>query len=504
MEGLKQALVVSIAARAWGALLGILAVPLYIKALGLEAYGLIGFFSSIQALTTILDFGLGATLIRELARAGNNLGQKNSVGDMVWTFELTYIAVAAAIGLAVGCLSPLLVQYWVQLSTIPSGEAQDALILGGVALAMQWPAGLYGSGLAGLHKQTQLAVTTIFLATFRVLLVLGVLFFVSQTIVGFFWAQVVGAATQSLVMRVVLWRNLNANVTAKRFHFSILRNSFGFAGGMTGIAITSVVLTQMDKVVLSSSLSLKDFGVYALSSALAMGLYMVISPIFSVIYPRFSALIDNKNNADLIGLYHLSSQTVAFFVFPIAAVIMVFSEQVLYVWTGDSEIARQGAWVLSFLVLGTTCNGVMNVPYALQLSVGWTSLSFWVNVSAIVFLIPCIWFFSSTYGPVGGAAIWGGLNLFYVLFTPNLMHKKVLCDEKFRWYLFDVFIPFLFCLLLVFSFNEFYFIENDRVMILLFLLMTWFFAVMGSLAALPLVRSKLLPILLNFSNRFKF
>lgn len=499
MEGFKRALVVSIGARAWGAFLAIVAVPLYIKFLGVEAYGLIGFFSSIQALATILDFGLGATLIRELARFGNNPEQKNVVSDMVWTFELSYIAVAVLIGVAVGCLSPLLVQYWVKLNTIDSGSAQEALILGGVALAMQWPAGLYGSGLAGLHKQTQLAITTSLLATFRTLLVVGVLLFVSQTIAGFFWAQVIGAAIQSLVMRVVLWKNMTAKVREKNFHWSILKKSFGFAGGMTGIAITSVVLTQMDKVVLSSSLSLKDFGIYALSSTLSMGLYMIISPVFSVIYPRFSALIEKDKNNELIDFYHLSSQTIALFVFPIAAVVVVFSEQVLFVWTGDNEIARQGAWVLSFLVLGTACNGIMNVPYALQLSVGWTSLSFWINVFAVVFLVPSIWFFSSAYGPVGGAAIWGGLNIFYVIFTPNIMHKRLLSDEKFRWYLFDVFIPFVFCFFVVFILNSIEHQGYSRFLLLCFLAMAWFFAFAGALLALPMIRSK---VLLYFRSKF--
>jgi O-antigen/teichoic acid export membrane protein len=401
-------------------------------------------------------------------------------------------------GLTVGFLSPLLVQHWIQLSAVDSGQAQDALILGGIALAMQWPAGLYGSGLAGLHKQTQLAVATSILATFRVMLVLGVLSFVSQTILGFFWAQVVGAAIQSIVMRVVLWKNLKTDYIGRSFDWSILRNSFGFAGGMTGIAITSVVLTQMDKIVLSNTLSLSDFGIYALSSALAMGLYMVISPIFSVVYPRISALIENKNDKYLIDFYHLSSQTIALFVFPIAAVIVVFSEQVLFVWTGDGEIARQGAWVLSFLVFGTACNGIMNVPYALQLSVGWTSLSFWINVSAISLLLPCIWFFSSIYGPVGGAAIWGGLNFFYVIFTPNLMHKRVLPKEKARWYLFDVLIPLLFCFVIALSFKNFYYSGFDRLISLFFLLLVWSFSFVGALAVMPVIRSKILLLIVSF------
>ena len=51
--------------RAWTAALAVICVPLYVKFLGIEAYGLLGFFSSALLLLSILDFGLGTTLNRE-------------------------------------------------------------------------------------------------------------------------------------------------------------------------------------------------------------------------------------------------------------------------------------------------------------------------------------------------------------------------------------------------------------------------------------------------------
>jgi O-antigen/teichoic acid export membrane protein len=43
-------------------------VPLYLKYMGAEAYGLIGFFSMIQVWFAILDMGLSPTVARETAR----------------------------------------------------------------------------------------------------------------------------------------------------------------------------------------------------------------------------------------------------------------------------------------------------------------------------------------------------------------------------------------------------------------------------------------------------
>lgn len=49
-------------------LIGIVMLPVYIKYMGAEAYGLVGFFSMLQAWFSLLDLGLTPTIGRETAR----------------------------------------------------------------------------------------------------------------------------------------------------------------------------------------------------------------------------------------------------------------------------------------------------------------------------------------------------------------------------------------------------------------------------------------------------
>ena len=53
---------------AWSAGASLVAVPIYLKYLGFEAYGLVGFFMVTQSLLTLLDFGLAPTVSREVGR----------------------------------------------------------------------------------------------------------------------------------------------------------------------------------------------------------------------------------------------------------------------------------------------------------------------------------------------------------------------------------------------------------------------------------------------------
>jgi O-antigen/teichoic acid export membrane protein len=489
MEDIKRALAVSILSRGWAAALSLLTVPLYLRYMGVEAYGVVGLFTSFSIIVGFLDLGLGATLTRELARLSGNLDKLPHGRDVTRTFELTYALVALLIGLIVIACSTLVAQHWIRVQALSRAEVAQALALAGVALACQWPANLYNSGLAGLHQQMRLGVATMVFATLRVLLTLATLWW-APTLESFFWAQIVSALMQTLGLRWLLWRALGLAAHRPAIRFAIMQSSFRFAGGMTGITITSIILTQTDKVILSKALNLTDFGVYVVAGTLATGLYMLISPMFSVMYPRFSSLVHEGEVAKVINLYHLSSQIMAALVIPLAMVVAAFAQEVLYIWTGDAGFGQQGAWILAFLVVGNACNGLMNMPYALQLASDWTRLAFWVNVGAIVVLAPAIWWAAMYFGAVGGAAVWALLNLGYVALTPNIMHRRLLPAEKLSWYGIDVLLPFLVCLAVLIILHQIPLEGVSRLTMALALLIYWMLAAMATVLVLPRLRER--------------
>ena len=49
-------------------LVTIIATPLLISLLGIESYGLIGFYTTLYSLINLLDFGISPTINRELAQ----------------------------------------------------------------------------------------------------------------------------------------------------------------------------------------------------------------------------------------------------------------------------------------------------------------------------------------------------------------------------------------------------------------------------------------------------
>lgn len=137
----------------WSALIQLIFVPLYIKLLGVESYGLIGFFVTLQAVIQVLDLGLSPAINREMARSSAMGPPGREIKDVVKTLECIYWGTGAAIGLTIALFSTLLATRWVNVKTIPLGDVKIAIVLMGLAVAFQWPMSCYSGGLLGLQRQ---------------------------------------------------------------------------------------------------------------------------------------------------------------------------------------------------------------------------------------------------------------------------------------------------------------------------------------------------------------
>lgn len=161
-------------------------VPLYIKLMGVEVYGLLGVFMSMTALLSLLDMGLSATLSRELSRMSANKDSAQEARDLVRTFEAVYWCAGVVIGIAIVLLAPLLAKHWINAGDVGIETVQAALMIMGISIAFQWPAGIYSGGLMGLQRQVVLNVTRSLMATIQHGGAFLVLTLISPSILTFF------------------------------------------------------------------------------------------------------------------------------------------------------------------------------------------------------------------------------------------------------------------------------------------------------------------------------
>src|SRR5258708_25750825 len=187
MARLRTNIAANYAGKVWLALMSLAFVPIYIRFLGIEAYGLIGIYLSLQSLFSLLDLGLSTTLNRELARLSGKSGHAQEMRDLVHTLQIIYWGVAFMIGIGVVLLAPLVAHHWVKAEHLSPNVINQTIIIMGLSIALQWPYALYYGGLIGLQRQVLLNGIVITLATIRALGAVFILWNVSPTIQAFFF-----------------------------------------------------------------------------------------------------------------------------------------------------------------------------------------------------------------------------------------------------------------------------------------------------------------------------
>jgi O-antigen/teichoic acid export membrane protein len=430
--GMGDSLLLLTAAKVWITALAILAVPMYLRYLGLEAFGVIGFFTALQSAMVVFDFGLSTTLTKKLAQLDDSRSELESARNLMRSAETIYFIVGCSVVVILALSSTAMSSNWSLDAAHGGRNIPLVVLLAASSLAVLWPTALYSAALMGLHEIKSLSFTLALLAAIRTCIsVLAAM--QTSDIAYFFSAQLFGAAVQIFWLRYLAWRHLLLQGHRPKFSRASLTSTAAFTGDMALIGIFSIVLSQGDKLLLSQLLSLSDFGVYSLAATAAAGLYVLTAPFFSAFYPYFAKLLSNDLKS-IGSAYRQSSELMACCVLPLAAVLVVFSYEVLWVWSGDAAVSHRAADVLSLLGTGTAINALLLIPYAYQIAAGKTRLPLLMSSVALLVTMPALWFSAKSYGVIGAASVWFSVNLGLLIVWPYCMHQKILKEHMHWWY----------------------------------------------------------------------
>lgn len=469
----------------WSALIGLAVVPFYIKYLGVESYGLIGFFVTLQAIFGLLDMGMAPTINREVARCTAS-GKMEEAGKLLRVLAIIYWGIAVSIAVITLALAPWIAESWLKSKTLTNESLTHAVILMGMVVACRWPVGLYQGVLLGAQRLGTSSTISLVMVTVGNIGAVVIVALISPTIEAFFiWQAGMGIVYVAL-LRKAAWRIVG---DSRYYKFDIVRlkSVWRFSVGMSGVAVMGVILIQMDKVLLSRILSLEDFGKYMLAWTVANGLYVILTPAFNVLYPRLSAYVAVGDTKNLVALYRTGSRLLGAVIFPLATAIALTSNEIITLWTKNPVLATSLASIVPLLVIGTALNGVMHFPYALQLAFGSSRIPLTITIALAIIFAPLVIVLSSAYGLEGGGIAWLVLNVLYVLLGTWLTHRHFLKGMAIKWLAVDVGIPLLISMIVMLPGKKLIDENNsDLVNVIIIFMLALVALLIGVLAALRL------------------
>ncbi len=443
---IKRNLIANYAGQIWVALMGMVFLPFYIKLIGIESFGLIGLYGVLSAWFVLLDLGISAGLSREIALFTGGANSPNAIRQLLRSVEFVSFIIATFIFISTCYASNWLASSWLKASEIPIETVELAFQVMGFVAALRFIEGVYRSCVLGLQLHVLYNVVNSVLATIRGVGAIGVLIYVSPTIYSFFlWQAAISIFTTAILGLITYWA-LPPTEDSVKLSIRPLLKIWKFAGGMFSITLLSLLLTQADKIILSSLVSLGEYGHYTLAAMVSGMLYMLITPITQTWYPKFVQFYAANQQAELVINFHLAAQMVVVVSAVCALTGALFAGELIFLWTGDIDLAKSVSPILSILFIGNLLNTLMYIPYQIQLAHGVTKIAVYGNLIAVIIIIPAVYMLVPVYGSISAAGIWVFLNAAYVVFGASYMFRKILHTEKYNWYWYDVLIPIVVCL----------------------------------------------------------
>ena len=437
---LRRNILASYLSQGYVTVISIVTMPFYLRYLGAEAYGLVGFFAMLQAWFMLLDMGLSPTLARETARFKGNALDADDYRSFVRALEALFLVVALLGGGLLFLGAGPMAHDWLKVSTIPYVVVERALQVMALIVALRWMSGLYRSIASGSERLVWLAGFGSAVATVRFVGVLLVLEYVSATITAFFWYQLAIACVELAVLMGYAARQVPARSHARSLwsSFAVVRPMVKFSLSLAFTSSVWIFVTQTDKLILSRILPLADYGYFTLAVLVAGGVMAISGPVSSALLPRMARLEAEQDRRGLVDVYRRSTQLVVAVSASASVTLALGAQTLLYAWTGDRSLAAQASPVLVPYALGNGILAVAAFPYYLQYAKGNLRMHLIGNVLFVVLLIPLIVWAAGAYGGVGAGYVWLLTNALYLLAWTPLVHRHLHVPLNRPWFARDI------------------------------------------------------------------
>jgi len=438
MSTVKRNIVANLLGGGWIAVLTVVITPLQVNILGIEAYGVVGFISTLQIAFTAFDLGLSSTLTRELA-ADHSPNKDRSTG-LLRTSATIYWLSAAAIGIALAALAGQIARRWFNVTEIDVSLLEQSLRVIALYLALRWPVALYSGVLAGFQRMDVLNAVKVATASVRLVGGIAVLLHWRSLYAFLLWT-----AFNALVEVVAYWlacRWVHPTMPMRPgVSWLAVKKVWRFSASMNALAILAVLIIQLDRLLISKMLTLDALGFYSLAYTAAASISATIAAISSAMLPWFAAAHGQGTVDSLRRRYDSANRFMLFTVGLAASAFAFFGEPILSLWVSPNAAAG-ATQPLAILAAGFWWSAVVSNAYSVAVATGRPNLVLKVTlVTAAPYAFGLYWLIS-ILGINGAAIAWMLLNISYVVFLLPIVHRSVLDIPVGPWLL-RILLPFL-------------------------------------------------------------
>jgi O-antigen/teichoic acid export membrane protein len=441
LKSLKKNTIFNYLGQLFNMLVGVIMTPFYISNLGAESYGLIAFFSLLSTWMNLLDMGMTPTLSREVsASRGRKNGSLNFL-KLLRSFEFIFLIISIIVFILFYFFRDWISNEWIHSEILNKTEISKCILIMGSLLGLRWFSTIYRSILVGIECQVELNIINLFFSTLKFIAVLLVLQFINKSILSFFLYQFIIGLFEVIFLIHFVYRKLpksKSRIPLISFYWSSIKAVFPYTASLAYSSAIWIMVSQVDKLILSGILSLKNYGYFNLVIVIASIITTLSSPISQAVLPRLVYLNSINDKTGMINLYKSSTQLVTLVSSTLMIIIALYPENIIYLWTGNLEAANWSKNILFWYALGNGILSISSFQHYLQVAIGNLKLQVFGDTLSIFIDVPIIIFFSLKFGALGTAIVWFVLRLLWFLIWIPLVHRKYIPNFHIKWLINDI------------------------------------------------------------------
>ncbi len=386
------------AAVIWMGLLSLGLIPVYLHLLGADQWGIVAICMAIQGFMGLLDAGLGQIMPRDVALARGDLVREAHVFRL---FSRSYMGMACVGFLAGQLLVPYLIAHWFNNGHGIDSGAELVLRLVIAQFFFQFANNAHTGYWNGLQVQKKANLRQCLFGTVKHLTALASVSF---------WVPEAQAYVLSFAVVSALewWANRHSvikDIGPSAFTPIGWRDFEGLARNVgmlaTGVLV-GMVVSQLDRIVLSRTLDAASYGSYVIVANLGMAFLQLQYPLMRAFFPRVVlAVAEGAPNKTR----WIACAVLALCVLPCLLVAWA-APWVLQAWLSNPAVASAGVAPLRFMLVAVAVNAVYHLIYQRIVAQGENRAVILINVVVLALTAPLLLCIAPLYGAVAGGMAW--------------------------------------------------------------------------------------------------
>jgi O-antigen/teichoic acid export membrane protein len=380
----------------------IFAIPLLIKGLGMDRFGVLTLAWVVIGYFSLFDLGLGRALT-QLVSKKLGAGQDQEIPALIWTALFLMLLLGLGGTLIMGLFSPWLIHEILNISEALQSETLHSFYL----LAVSIPFIISTAGMQGVLKAYQR-----FGIINTVRIPMGVFIFAGPLLVLPFSQNLLPLVSILVVGLLISWvvhfplcfyviPAMRSGITIRR---ALVGPLFRFGSWMTVTNIVGPLMVYSDRFFIGALASMTAVVYYTTPYEVVTKIGIIPAALVGVLFPAFSnSFVHDRSYT--ARLFSLGVRYIFLGLFPVILFIVTFAYDGLDFWLG-ADFAQNSGRILQWLAIGVFINSLAQVAFALIQGAGRPDLTAKLHLLELPFYLLGVYWLINTLGIKGAAIAW--------------------------------------------------------------------------------------------------